>query len=125
MEIMSLKVTIYTDGGARGNPGPAAIGVGINYAGDIKKNGEYIGAATNKEAEYRAVIFALKKLKQLVGKKKAKSEAEVELRLDSELLASQLNGEYKIREKNLQQFFLEIWNLKQDFRAVIFKYIPR
>ncbi|MBI4117152.1 MAG: ribonuclease HI family protein, partial [Parcubacteria group bacterium] len=75
--------------------------------------------------EYKAVIFALKKLKQLVGKEKTKSEAEVEIHLDSELLANQLNGEYKIKEKNLQQLFLEVWNLKQDFKSASFKYIPR
>jgi len=122
---MSQNVTIYTDGGARGNPGPAGIGVVIKTPMEIKKYGEYIGEATNNEAEYKAVIFALRKLKQLVGKEKAKSEAEVEINLDSELLASQLNGEYKIKEKNLQQLFLEVWNLKQDFKNVVFKHISR
>lgn len=120
-----MKFVIYTDGGARGNPGPAAIGVVINGPAEIKKYGEYIGEATNNEAEYKAVIFALKKLKQLIGKEKAKSEAEAEIHLDSELLASQLNGEYKIKEKKLQHLFLEVWNLKQDFKSVGFKYIPR
>ena len=120
-----MKYIIHTDGGARGNPGPAAIGVVIEGAGEIKKYGEYIGEATNNEAEYQAVIFALKKLKQLIGKGKSKSEAEVEIHVDSELLASQLNGEYKIKEKNLQQLFLEVWNLKQDFKSVSFKNIPR
>ncbi|MEK7203588.1 MAG: ribonuclease HI family protein [Patescibacteria group bacterium] len=121
----NLKYTIYTDGGARGNPGPAAIGVVIKGPAEIKKYGEYIGEATNNEAEYRAVIFALKKLKQLIGKEKSKNEAEVEVHADSELLSSQLNGEYKIKEKKLQQLFLEVWNLKQDFESVVFKYIPR
>ncbi|MBI4117153.1 MAG: ribonuclease HI family protein [Parcubacteria group bacterium] len=125
MEIMSQKFTIYTDGGARGNPGPAAMGVIIKGPVETKKYGEYIGEATNNEAEYQAVIFALKKLKQLIGKEKTKSEAEVELHLDSELLASQLNAEYKIKEKRLQQLFLEVWNLKQDFKNVSFKHIPR
>lgn len=121
----NLKFTIHTDGGARGNPGPAAIGVVIDGAGEVKKYGEYIGEATNNEAEYQAVIFALKKLKQLIGKEKSRSEAEVEIHLDSELLASQLKGEYKIKEKKLQQLFLEVWNLKQDFKSINFKYIPR
>jgi len=123
--IQTLKYTIYTDGGARGNPGPAAIGVVIKGPVEIKKYGEYIGETTNNEAEYQAVIFALKKLKQLIGKEKAKSEAELEIHLDSELLANQLNGEYKIKEKNLQKLFLELWNLKQDFKKVYFKHIPR
>lgn len=120
-----MKYIVYTDGGARGNPGPAGIGVVIKGPAEVKKYGEYIGQATNNEAEYRAVIFALKKLKQLIGKEKAKSEAEVEIHLDSELLANQFIGEYKIKEKNLQQLFLEVWNLKQDFKSVSFKYIPR
>lgn len=119
------KFIIHTDGGARGNPGPAGIGVVINGLAETKKYGEYIGEATNNEAEYQAVIFALKKLKQLIGKEKSKSEAEVEIHLDSKLLTSQLNGEYKIKEKRLQKLFLEVWNLKQDFKKVSFKNIPR
>ena len=122
---MENKFVIYTDGGARGNPGPAAIGIVIKTPLEIKKYGEYIGQATNNDAEYQAVIFALKKLKQLIGKEKSKSEAEVEVHLDSELLERQLNGEYKIKEKNLQQLFLQIWNLKQDFKSIAFKHIPR
>ena len=68
------KLIIYTDGGARGNPGPAAIGVVIqNEKGNtIKKYGEKIGEKTNNEAEYEAVIFALRKLKQLFGKENTK-----------------------------------------------------
>ena len=64
------KIIIYTDGGARGNPGPAAIGVVIQKSdGGLKREYcEYIGETTNNEAEYRAVIFALKKLKQLSKK---------------------------------------------------------
>lgn len=122
---MENKFIIYTDGGARGNPGPAGIGVVIKTPMEIKKYGEYIGQATNNDAEYQAVIFALKKLKQLIGKEKAKAEADVEVHLDSELLERQLNGEYKIKDKNLQLLFLEVWNLKQDFKSVSFRHIPR
>lgn len=120
------KYLIHTDGGARGNPGPAAIGVVIRKSdGGLKKDyGEYIGEATNNEAEYQAVIFALKKLKQLIGKYDA-SEAKVEIRLDSELLERQMNGHYKITDKDLQPLFLKIWNLKVDFNEVTFKHIPR
>jgi len=86
-----LNFKIYTDGGARGNPGPAAVGVVIE--GSIsKKFGEYIGETTNNEAEYRAVIIALKKLKQFVGSDKA-GQSNIEFFIDSELLAKQLNGE--------------------------------
>lgn len=114
------KIIIYTDGGARGNPGPAAIGAVV--AG--KEYGEYIGERTNNQAEYEAVIFALKKIKQLVGKKRAK-ETEIEIRMDSELVARQLRGEYKIREKELQPLFVGAWNLRLDFKAVDVVHIPR
>jgi len=114
------KIIVFTDGGARGNPGPAAIGVVIGG----KKYGLTIGLATNNEAEYRAVIFALQKVKQLLGKKAAR-RAEIELNTDSELLYHQITGGYKILEPNLQRFFIEIWNLKHDFQRVSFQRIPR
>lgn len=124
MEINSPKFIIHTDGGARGNPGPAGIGAVIEFNGDKKQYGEYIGETTNNEAEYKAVIFALKKIKQLVGKERT-HESGVEVHVDSELLARQLNGEYKVLDKNIQKLFLEVWNLKLDFGSVIFKHIPR
>ena len=114
------KIIIYTDGGSRGNPGPSAIGVVINDKG----YSEYIGEGTNNDAEYKAVIFALKKIKALLGKERLK-EAEIELKSDSELLVKQLNGEYKIMEPRIQQFFIEIWNLKIDFGKIKFTLIPR
>ena len=123
---MDKKFIIHTDGGARGNPGPAAIGVVIEEAGGgLKKEyGECIGEATNNEAEYKAAIFALKKLKQLIGKKAA-GEAGVEFHVDSELLERQLNGHYKIMGRKLQGLFLELWNLKVDFGEVVFKHLLR
>ena len=120
-----MKITIYTDGGSRGNPGPAAIGVVITAQGQtIKKYGEYIDEATNNQAEYQAVIFALKKVKLLYGKKKTK-QMEIEIKVDSELLAKQLNHEYKIKEKDLVPLFIKIWNLMLDFGQVSFEYLPR
>lgn len=120
------KYIIHTDGGSRGNPGPAAIGAVIEAADGLlkKEYGEYIGETTNNEAEYRAVIFALKKLKQLAGKVAA-GTASVEVRVDSELLARQANGQYKIMDKNMQSLFMELWNLRLDFGDVVFKHIPR
>ena len=120
------KIIIYTDGGSRGNPGPAAIAaVFCNEKGVVfKKYSEFLGETTNNEAEYQAVIFALKKFKQVFGKKLAKN-TEVELRSDSELLIKQLNGEYKILEPKIQPLFLIIWNLKLDFKKVNFKLISR
>lgn len=120
-------IIIYTDGGSRGNPGRAAIGVVFcNEKGQIiKKFGEYLGDnLTNNEAEYQAVIFALKKFKALFGNKIAKI-SEVEIRSDSELLVSQMQGNYKIEDEKIQKFFIEIWNLKIDFKGLKFKLIPR
>lgn len=117
------KIVVYCDGGARNNPGPAAIGVVIKN-GVKREYREFIGQATNNQAEYQAVIFALKKVKQLIGKEKSK-DLEIEIKSDSELLINQLNGRYKIKDKNLQPLFFEIWNLKQDFSKVKFIQVPR
>lgn len=117
---------INTDGGARGNPGPAAAGAVI-YAQDGKKItgfGEYLGETTNNVAEYTAVVVALKKLKALIGAARAKNAA-VELRLDSELVARQLNGQYRINEAHLKPLFVDVWNLKMDFGSVRFTHVPR
>lgn len=121
------KITIYTDGASRGNPGPSAIGVAFcNEKGGIfKKYSEYLGGKlTNNEAEYSAVIFALKKFKALFGKKIAKS-SEVVIKSDSELLVKQLSGEYKILNPEIQKLFLDTWNLRIDFKKIKFILIPR
>ena len=121
------KITIYTDGGSRGNPGPSAIGV-VFYNEKkqiIKSYSEYLGDnLTNNEAEYQAVIFALKKFKALFGKKLAKN-SEIELKSDSELLIKQFNGEYKVLEPRIQSLFIIVWNLRIDFKKIKFTLIPR
>lgn len=119
-----MRYVIHTDGGARGNPGPSAIGVVIEGNGTKKEYGEYIGEGTNNEAEYKAVIFSLKKLKSLIGKAKAK-KAKIEVHVDSELFERQLSKRYKILDKKIQLLFLEVHNLTLDFGSVIFRHIPR
>ena len=121
------KIIIYTDGGSRGNPGKAAIGVVFCNEKEqiIKKFGEYLGDnLTNNDAEYQAIIFALKKFKSVFGKAIA-DITELEIRADSELVVKQLNGDYRLTDPKIQQFFIEIWNLKFDFESVKFKHIPR
>ena len=113
---------MFTDGGSRGNPGPAGIGVWIETLD--KKYGECIGIATNNVAEYAALIFGLKKLKQLLGKDKTR-QYEIGCYLDSELVVKQLNHEYKLKEEYIQKNFIEIWNLTLDFNSVKFYHIPR
>lgn len=120
------KIIIYTDGGSRGNPGKA--GVGVVVANDknqvIKKYSKDIGVRTNNEAEYEAVILALQKVKHLFGKEKVRKR-NIEIRMDSELVCRQLRGEYKIKEEKLFPLFIKIWNLKIDFGKINFKEIPR
>lgn len=116
------EIVVYTDGGSRGNPGPAAIGVWIETLN--KKYGECIGDATNNDAEYQALIFALKKCKSLLGSSKAK-KTRIICKLDSELVVKQLNHEYKITKENTQKYFLSVWNIMLDFGAVTFHHVPR
>lgn len=121
------KIVIYTDGASRGNPGKAGVGfLFCNEKGQIiKKYSEYLGDnITNNEAEYTALILALKKFKALFGKNLAKT-AEIEIRSDSELMVKQINGEYKVVEPKIQQLFLEVWNLKIDFGKIKLKLVPR
>jgi len=121
------QLIVYVDGGSRGNPGPAAIGVVICNADEevLKKYSEYLGdKITNNEAEYQALIFSFKKIKALFGKKKLK-EMELEIKSDSELLIKQLNGLYKILDPKIQKLFLKAWNAKIDFKEVKFKLVSR
>lgn len=120
------KAIVYTDGGSRGNPGPAAIGVVIKDAAGhpVKSYGEIIGETTNNEAEYQAVIFALAKIKALFGKKKA-GEMQIDVFMDSELVVKQLKGEYRLEEKRLFPLFIKVWNLKIDFASVKFNHVSR
>ena len=109
------KFIIYTDGGARGNPGPAGIGVFIK---DVAEYKEYIGKATNNQAEYRAVILALEKAKELGGE-------ELDFYLDSELVVKQIKREYKVKHPNLAPLFLKVWNLSMGFKKVSFTHVRR
>lgn len=106
------KIIIYTDGGSRGNPGPAAIGAQIQDAKGkvLKEISETIGNSTNNIAEYMAVAESLKAAKALFGKKT--KDLEFELRMDSELIQKQLTNEYQIKEVGLVPYFIEIHNLR-------------
>ena len=117
---MANKAIIYADGGSRNNPGPSALGVVVadDKGKILKEYSRYLGEATNNQAEYEAVIFALQKAKQLKIKN-------VELRVDSELIGKQLLGKYKIKDADLQPLFIKAWNLRLDFEKVDIKIIPR
>ncbi len=119
-------IIAYTDGGARGNPGPAAIGVYITDAAGkmLSEVKQHIGNGTNNFAEYQAVATALETLKKRYGKKT--KEIQFELRLDSELVKKQLSGEYQIKETGLVPLFITIHNLRvAHFPNLTFTHIPR
>jgi ribonuclease HI len=114
------KLTIHTDGGARGNPGPAGIGVFITdeKGKKVKEVSEYIGKATNNQAEYKALIRGLEEAK--------KSGAdEISIIMDSELIVKQLNQEYKVKDKELGSLFVKAWNLLQGFKDWTVKHVVR
>jgi len=116
---MGKKVKIFSDGGARGNPGPSACGVVIkDETGLIVERSRYLGEATNNQAEYQGVILGLDEALKL------KAE-EVDFYLDSELAVNQLNRNYKVKNLELQNLFIKIWNLSQKFKKVSFRHIPR
>ncbi len=111
---------LFTDGGARGNPGPAAIGAVIQ---DTKGNviaeiSEYIGTATNNYAEYSALMKGLARARAL-------GCSEIACFLDSELVVKQLNGQYKVKNKDLAKLFIHIHNVRLKFKKITFSAIPR
>ena len=115
-------INIYTDGGSRGNPGPAASGAFIE---SLDKGYErYLGETTNNVAEYDAVGVGLSKLKHLIGKDKTK-QTSVEVFMDSQLAVKQLSREYKIQSENIIPLFIKIHNLCVEYGKVTFTYIPR
>lgn len=121
------KIIIYTDGGARGNPGIAGAGTVIkNEKEEILKNvSKALGTKTNNEAEYEAVILGLTSLKHLLGADKLKN-IEIEIRMDSQLVCKQLKGEYKIKEEKLFPYFIKVWNMRvKTIPHISFTYIPR
>ena len=114
-----MHLTIYTDGGSRGNPGPAATGVVIKKGDEtIEAYGEFLGDQTNNFAEYSAVISALKKAHAL-------GATEVDLISDSKLVVEQLNGNWKVKEPTIQKLFVKAYNQMQGFKKIRLKHTLR
>ena len=118
----NMKLIINTDGGARGNPGPAGIGVVIasetgQIIGNYKK---YIGEATNNVAEYRALILALSEAYALHP-----LPSTLEIRMDSELIVRQMQGMYKIKEPQLKILAAEVLKFTKGFQKVDFVHVRR
>lgn len=116
------RVVIYTDGGARNNPGPAGIGAviydGARKVAELKK---FIGNQTNNFAEYEAVALALAE-----AKKRGLAKREIEVRLDSQLVAEQLSNNYQVKEATLWPQYMKVHNLLvANFPGAVFTHIPR
>jgi ribonuclease HI len=108
-----MMYQVHTDGGARGNPGPAAIGVVIEVgqgAGSllISEFGMKIGETTNNVAEYTAVVEALKKIKELQQHSTLEKNSEIHFFLDSLLVVNQLNGLFKVKDAKMRNLLLEV-----------------
>lgn len=121
------QVIIFTDGGARNNPGPAGAGaVIVDSRGKVLKEvSKFLGERTNNWAEYEAVILGLSELKKLIPEKERK-EVEVEIKMDSELVQKQLSNEYQVKEETLFSQFITTHNIcVKDFPNISFTHIPR
>lgn len=120
-----MKLFINTDGGARGNPGPAGIGAVIydEQENIIKTLKKYIGEATNNVAEYKALIMALEECNNILN---LKSEIlNLTIRMDSELVVRQMTGLYKIKEPTLKLLAKEVFKLTKNFQNVDFFHVRR
>lgn len=119
-----MKLRIYSDGGSRGNPGPAASGAVLKKVLDdvegetIATASKFLGSTTNNQAEYVAIIIGLKKALTL-------GATEVELYMDSELACKQLKGEYKVKNPQIAERFLEVKQLLFRFKHYRIQHVRR
>lgn len=114
-----FETIIYTDGGSRGNPGPSAAGYVVITGGEIAdQGGEYIGITTNNQAEYHGVKIGLESALKL-------GVEELEARIDSMLVVNQLNGVYKVKNRELWPVYERVKELVAKFKKVKFTYVPR
>ena len=116
--MLKNNAELYTDGGARGNPGPAGIGVVLEVKSQKSKVKRFIGEATNNQAEYQAL---------LAGLELAISAEVHELRvfMDSELIVKQMKGEYRVKNSDLKPLFAQALGLTNKFTTISFHHIPR
>jgi len=115
-----MKLVVHVDGGARGNPGPAAVGVVVSTPeGDVLDEiGQVIGVATNNVAEYRGLLLGLERARAL-------GADEVEVVNDSELVARQVSGEYKVKHAGLKPLHREVLGALRGFARWSISPVPR
>ncbi len=119
------KIRMYADGGSRGNPGPSAGAAVLFEIKADNSNGKrlgqaakYLGIATNNQAEYTGIIEGLKRALEL-------GYSDLDVCLDSELAVKQLNREYKVKNPDLAQLFLQVHNLALQFKTIHFRHVRR
>ena len=120
MTNISRRILIFSDGGARGNPGPAAIAfLALSENGQsLMQHSDYLGCRTNNQAEYEALIAGLRfALDKCVD--------EVVCYLDSQLVTKQLNGEYAVKNFELNRLWMKVQDLKKGFKKISFISLPR
>lgn len=117
-----MKLTIFTDGASRGNPGHAAFGFTISKGEKLfHEEGGYIGITTNNVAEYTALIRAL----EYVGKLTVQLPIEVEVFADSKLLIMQMSGKFKVKSAHIKELILQARELEKRLGKVFYTHIPR
>lgn len=122
---MKTPYTVNTDGGARGNPGPAGIGFVITKNGETIKEGKaYLGETTNNQAEYQALIKALGELATIIPESE-RVDVSIEVRMDSELAIKQIKGEYKVKDAGLKIQHAKVKELKAQFPHISFVHVLR
>jgi ribonuclease HI len=113
------KGVLRVDGAARGNPGPAGAGFILEKGGErVVRKGEYLGRATNNEAEYRALILGMEEAGRLGLER-------LEIFSDSELMVRQMRGEYRVKSPGLQELYFQAVKCLEPFRKVVFHHVPR
>jgi ribonuclease HI len=114
------RVVVYVDGGARGNPGPAGIGVVVtdDAGNELDRANDFIGVATNNVAEYRALLLGLERARALGAR-------DVEVVNDSQLVARQLTGEYRVKNADLRPLHASALAALEDFAGWSVRSVPR
>jgi ribonuclease HI len=118
--LSSPELVVYTDGAARGNPGPGGAGVAIEDRGgaSLAQAWRYLGAVTNNVAEYEALCLGLEHAAALGARR-------IEVRADSELIVRQMRGEYRVRNPGLRTLFARACKLAARFEQVGYVHVPR
>ena len=117
-----MKLTLYTDGASRGNPGPSSYGFSIRDTKGkvLYEEGKYLGVATNNFAEYSGILNALRYIHSNIS-----SASDITCYMDSKLVVEQLSGGFKIKSPNLKPLIFEIKKLEKKLGTITYNHIPR